>query len=137
MTISETAMAFFDACETGKGWEVCKQYCHEGAPFSCQAEALADITTIEGYTGWTAGILTPIPDGHYALQSFSTDNDRNIVTATSVFKGTQTGEGGPIPPTGKTVAADYAYVMEFKGDKIARMTKIWNDAHSLKQLGWA
>lgn len=137
MTISETAMAFFDACETGKGWEVCKKYCHEGAGFSCQADALADVATLEGYTGWTAGLLTPIPDGHYVLKSFSTDHERNIVTATSVFKGTQTGAGGPIPPTGKAVAAEYAYVMEFKGDKIARMTKIWNDAHSLKQLGWA
>lgn len=137
MTISETAMAFFDACETGKGWEVCKDYCHEGAVFSCQADALAGVETVEGYTGWTAGLLTPVPDGHYDLKSFSTDHERNIVTATSVFKGTQTGEGGPVPPTGNKVAADYAYVMEFEGGKIARMTKIWNDAHSLKQLGWA
>jgi hypothetical protein len=27
--------------------------------------------------------------------------------------------------------------MEFDGDKIRHMTKIWNDGHSLKQLGWA
>lgn len=137
MTISETAMAFFDACETGKGWDMCRKYCHEGAAFSCQADALAEISTVEGYTGWTAAILTPIPDGHYVLKSFSTDHERNIVTATAVFKGTQTGAGGPIPPTGRAVAAEYAYVMEFKGDRIGRMTKIWNDAHSLKQLGWA
>ena len=137
MTISDTAMAFFDASETGKGWDVCKNHCHEGAAFSCQADALADITTIEGYTGWTAGLLTPVPDGHYDLKSFSTDHERSIVTATAVFKGNQTGEGGPVPPTGNAVAADYAYVMEFEGDKIAHMTKIWNDGHSLKQLGWA
>ena len=104
MTISESAMAFFDACETGKGWQVCKEYCHANAPFSCQADALADISTIEGYTAWTAGLLTPVPDGHYVLKSFSTDHERNIVVATSVFKGTQTGEGGPVPPTGNTVA---------------------------------
>jgi hypothetical protein len=29
------------------------------------------------------------------------------------------------------------YVMEFKGDKITHMTKIWNDAVALKALGWA
>jgi predicted ester cyclase len=137
MTITETAMAFFDACETGKGWEACKAYCHDGAPFACQADALAEITSVEGYTGWTAGLLTPIPDGHYELKSFSTDHERNIVTATAVFHGTQSGPGGPMPPTGRKVAADYAYVMEFRGDRIARMTKIWNDGHSLRQLGWA
>jgi len=27
--------------------------------------------------------------------------------------------------------------MQFDGDKIRHMTKIWNDAISLKQLGWA
>jgi hypothetical protein len=48
MGISETAMSFFDACETGKGWDVCRDYCNEGAAFSCQADALADITTVEG-----------------------------------------------------------------------------------------
>ena len=84
-----------------------------------------------------AGLLTPVPDGHCDLKSFSVDHDRNIVTATAVFKGTQTGEGGPVPPTDNKVAADYAYVMEFEGGKISRLTKIWNDVHSLKQLGWA
>jgi hypothetical protein len=29
------------------------------------------------------------------------------------------------------------YVMQFDGDKIRHMTKIWNDGFSLKQLGWA
>jgi putative spermidine/putrescine transport system permease protein len=31
----------------------------------------------------------------------------------------------------------YVYAMEFDGEKIRHMTKIWNDAHSLRQLGWA
>jgi len=26
--------------------------------------------------------------------------------------------------------------MAFEGDKIRHMTKIWNDVHSLRQLGW-
>lgn len=88
MTISETALAFFDACETGQGWDECAQYCHEGATFSCQADALAEITTVEGYTTWTRDLLTPVPDGHYELKSFSTDDERSVVTAFASFKGT-------------------------------------------------
>ena len=57
--------------------------------------------------------------------------------AYGVFRGTHTGEGGPVPPTGKQVEADYVYVMQFDGDKIRHMTKIWNDSISLSQLGWA
>ncbi len=137
MSITETAMAFFDACETGKGGEGCKDYCQEGATFSCQADALAEITTDEGYADWMKGLLTLTPDGNYELKSFATDAERGRVCAFAVFHGTHTGEGGPVPPTGKKVAADYVYDMEFDGGKIRHMTKIWNDGHSLKQLGWA
>lgn len=137
MSIEATAREFFDACETGKGWEVCQQWCHSDASFACQADALADIKTIEGYTGWTKGLLTPVPDGNYELKGFAADNERNIVLAFSVFHGTQTGEGGPVPPTGKTVAAEYVYAMSFEGGKIRHMTKVWNDVISLRQLGWA
>ncbi len=42
----------------------------------------------------------------------------------------------PVPPTGKRVQADYVYVMQFDGDRIRHMTKIWNDVASLQQLGW-
>lgn len=136
MTMEKTAWAFFDACETGKGWDGCKAHCHQDATFSAQADALADVTTVEGYAEWMKGLLTPIPDGHYELKSFSVDEARSIVTAFAVFHGTHTVDG-PVPATGRTVAADYVYAMEFDGDKIRHMTKIWNDVHSLKQLGWA
>lgn len=135
--ISETAERFFDACETGKGWEECRQYCHDGATFSAQAGAIADINTIEAYTEWMKGLLTPVPDGHYELRSFAVDEARNNVSAYAVFRGTQTGPGGPVPPTGQSVEADYVYCMQFDGDKISHMTKIWNDVISLQQLGWA
>jgi len=135
-TIKATARQFFDACETGKGWDGCKQYCHPDASFSAQAGALTGVNTLAGYTDWMKGLFTPVPDGAYELRSFGVDDERNSVTAYAVFRGTHTADGGPVPPTGKKVEADYVYVMEFDGDKIRRMTKIWNDVESLKQLGW-
>ncbi len=136
MGIADTAMKFFNACETGKGWEGCKEHCHGSATFSGQADALADVTTLEGYADWMKGLLVPCPDGHYEMKAFSTDEGRGIVTAFAVFHGTHTVDG-PVPATGKAVAADYVYAMEFDGPKIKHMTKIWNDGHSLRQLGWA
>ena len=134
--IKTTAEKFFDTCETGKGWESCKQYCHPGASFSAQAGALVNVSTLEAYTDWMKGLLTPIPDGRYELRSFAVDEDRKNAIAYAVFRGTHTGEGGPVPPTGKAVEADYVYVMQFEGDKIRHMTKVWNDGISLRQLGW-
>jgi len=135
-TIREQAEQFFDACETGKGWEVCQEFCHPNATFSAQAGALTEVETLEGYTEWMKGLFTPVPDGRYELRSFAVDEARNNVSAFAVFHGTHTGEGGPVPPTGKSVSADYVYVMEFDGDRIRHMTKVWNDGVSLQQLGW-
>ncbi len=135
-SIKETAERFFDACETGKGWEACREYCDPQATFSAQAEALAGVDTLEAYTDWMKGLFSPVPDGSYEVRSFAVDEGRNHVAVYSIFRGTHTGEGGPVPPTGKRVEADYVYIMEFDGDRIRHMTKVWNDGFSLKQLGW-
>ncbi len=133
----EKARHFFEACETGKGWDECKVFCTSEATFSAQTGALAGIDTLEGYTLWMKNLLTPIPDGHYELKSFSEDKEHQVVTAFAVFHGTQTGPGGPVNPTGKSLSADYVYAMEFEGGLIKHMTKIWNDNITLEQLGWA
>lgn len=135
-SIKQTAEQFFDACETGKGWEACKRHCHPQATFSAQADALAGVETLEGYTDWMKGLFTPVPDASYEVRCFAVDEGRNSVAAYAVFRGTHTGEGGPVPPTGKRLEGDYVYVMQFDGDRIRHMTKIWNDGFSLKQLGW-
>jgi hypothetical protein len=57
-------------------------------------------------------------------------DDRNSVCAF------HTGEGGPYPPTGKSMTADYVYVTDFEGDKIRTLTKIWNAGWAIKELGW-
>jgi predicted ester cyclase len=136
-SIRDVAERFFDACETGKGWQGCERYCHPGATFAAQTGALDGIDTLEAYTEWMKGLLTPLPDGNAEVRSFAVDEARNNVAAFGVFRGTHTGDGGPVPPTGKSVAADYVYVMDFEGDKIRHMTKIWNDGFTLRQLGWA
>jgi predicted ester cyclase len=135
--ILEQAKSFFEACETGQGWEGCSLYCHPEATFSAQAGALSGIETVEAYCEWMKNLFTPVPDGRYELKFFALDEERNCVAAFAVFHGTQTGPGGPGEPTGNTVAADYVYAMQFDGDRIRHMTKIWNDTISLQQLGWA
>ena len=131
------AKRFFEACETGKGWDTCKMFCDPNATFSSQTGALADISTLEGYTEWMKNLFTPIPDGHYELKFFSADEADQSVAAFAVFHGTQTGPGGPVEATGNSISADYVYHIVFDGGRIKHMTKIWNDTISLQQLGWA
>jgi predicted ester cyclase len=135
-TIAETARAFFDACETGKGWEACKSYCKPDASFSAQAEPLAEVRTLQQYADWMKGMLVVLPDARYEVKSFAVDSQRNNVCAYAVFSGTHKGEGGPVPPTGKKTNTDYVYVMDFDGGKIRHMTKIWHAGWAMKELGW-
>ena len=135
-SITEIAAKFFEACESGKGWEVCKSYCKPNATFSAQAEPLADVHSLRQYADWMKSVLIFIPDGRYELKSFATDANAKSVCAYGVFSGTHTGEGGPCPPTGKSMKTDYVYVMDFDGDKIRHMTKIWHSGLAMKALGW-
>lgn len=136
-SMNEIAGKFFEACETGQGWEGCKAYCSADATFSAQASPLAEIKTLEGYTDWMKGIAGLFPGARYDLKSFATDEERKNVAAYAVFHATHTGEGGPVPPTGKSMHTDYVYVMQFEGEKIVHMTKIWNAELALKEVGWA
>lgn len=136
-SIAAIAESFFANCEAGQGWNACKVYCTPEATFAAQAEPLAGVTTLAQYTEWMKGLLTILPDGRYELKSFAVDPERNNVAAYGVFSGTHTGPGGPCAPTGKGTRTDYVYVMQFKGDKISHMTKIWHSGLAMKDLGWA
>ena len=135
-SITEVAKKFFEACEAGKGWQECSAYCETDATFSSQAEPLVGMKSLHEYTDWMKGLLTFVPDARYELRSFGTDDERKSVCAYGVFYGTHTGPGGPCPPTGKSVKTDYVYVMDFDGEKIRHMTKIWHAGIAMKQLGW-
>jgi predicted ester cyclase len=136
-SITETAEHFFAACEAGHGWLACQADCHPDATFSVQADALAGVNTLQGYADWMQGLLTLMPDAGYDLKAFATDEARQTVVAYAVFSATHTGEGGPVPPTGKHTHTDYVYAMRFEGGKIRHMDKIWNDGFALRELGWA
>jgi predicted ester cyclase len=135
-TITGIAKDFFAACETGKGWDVCKAYCTADATFTAQAEPLADVTTLAQCADWMKGLMTILPNGSYEVKSFATDAERNNVAAYGVFSGTHTGPGGPCAPTGKSTRSDYVYMMQFTGEKISHMTKIWHSGLAMKELGW-
>jgi hypothetical protein len=77
ISLTDVAEAFFDACETGKGWEVCGAYCTPNATFAAQAEPLLEVKTLAQYIDWMKGMLTVLPDARYEVKSFATDSARN------------------------------------------------------------
>src|SRR5439155_21844969 len=70
-TFTDTARAFFDACDTGEGWEACSAYCHADATLAVQAVPLADVTTLKDYADGVKALLVFVPDGSYEMKSFA------------------------------------------------------------------
>ena len=134
-SISANAKLFFDACETGKGWDACSAFCQENATFSAQSEPLVEIKDLKTYTEWMKGLANiTMPECKYDIKSW-TSNETQVV-GYAVFSGTHTGEGGPVAATGKSTVSDYVYVMNFDNGKINHMTKIWNAPWAMRELGW-
>jgi predicted ester cyclase len=135
-SMKETAKKLFHACESGEGWEVCQQFCTPDATFSAQADALAEMKTLKAYADWMKSVYIFAPDASYEIKSFGVDEECNNISGYGIFRATHTHEGGPVPPTGKSIECDYAFFMQFKDNKVRHMTKIWNDVLSYRQFGW-
>ncbi len=106
--IKDVAERFFVACEDGKGWDVCKEFCHPDATFSAQAPALAEITTVEGYTDWMKGLYTFLTGARYDLKSFGVDEERGNVTALPCSTERTPAKAGPCLPPARAPRANTA-----------------------------
>lgn len=139
MTLFEVATSFFNACESLEGWEGCRKYVAENATFEAQCEPLTDISSVEAYCEWMAGLgRGPLIGCSYELHSSAYDENNNSALFFATFNGKHTGEGGPVPPTGNQTATYYVYVLKMDSDnKVSHMTKIWNAPWTMCELGWA
>jgi hypothetical protein len=138
MTAFENAKKFFDACEAAAGWAGCQNYVVPDAPFVAQSEPLVEVTTVEAYCNWMAGLGTvTAPGATYNLHASCYDEENKAAIFFATYHATHTGDGGPVPPTGKTTHSDYVYVLTMSDDnKVAKMVKIWNASWALRELGW-
>ena len=135
--IRSVALQFTEAIDAGQGRDACRTFCHPGATFACQGEMLAGIDTVEAYTEWIEATGRTFPDFGGDVRAVGSDEERRCVLIYGRNWGTHTGEGGPVPPTGKRFERDGVYVFTFDGDRISHMTLVTNDAVLAGQLGWA
>ncbi len=61
-TITETARAFFEPCESGKGSSVCRIGCTPDVSFAAQAEPLAEVRTLEQSTERMKALMAVLTD---------------------------------------------------------------------------
>lgn len=134
----ENASRFFEACEGLQGWDGCKQYVADGAPFVAQCEPLTGMKTVEEYCEWVAGLgHGPLPGCSYQLHSSAYDEASRTALFFATFSATHNGDGGPVEPTGKQTSTDYVYALTMnEAGQVERMCKVWNASWCLRELGW-
>jgi hypothetical protein len=139
MSAFENATQFVHACDGLKGWDACKEFVAGGAPFTAQSGALVEVNTVEAYYAWLEGVCNgPLKGCSYEVNHSAYDEASRTAVFVSTFTGTHNGDGGPVPPTGKTSASHYVYCLTMNAEgKVEKMLKVWNDAWMLKELGWA
>lgn len=138
MTPFKNAEKFFHNCESSAGWDACKEYVTDDAPFIAQSEPLVEVKTVKDYVDWMAGFGTvTAPGSNYELHTSAYDEANNTAIFFATYIATHSGEGGPVPPTNQTTNSHYVYAIKINDDgKIESMTKIWNAPWAMRELGW-
>ena len=135
----DNARKFFAACEAAEGWDGCQQYVAADAAFEAQSEPLVDVRTVRDYCEWMAAFGTiTAPGSTYDLHSSSYDAETRTAIFFATYHARHTGEGGPVPPTGKETHSHYVYALTMNSeDKVGKMVKIWNAPWAMRELGWS
>jgi hypothetical protein len=85
--------------------------------------------------GWE-GCKEYVAEGaEFSAQSEPIADIKTVQAAT--FHATHSGEGGPVPPTGKETHTHYVYFLTMNDDdKVEKMVKVWNAPWAMTELGW-
>ncbi len=75
------------------------------------------------------------PDAVEYIEDIFADEDK--VAVRHRFRGTQTGQMGPFPPSGKVMDATYIAIYRVEGDRICEAWVEWDNLAGLRQLGHA
>eukprot|EP00013_Stygamoeba_regulata_P026853 CAMPEP_0177655664 /NCGR_PEP_ID=MMETSP0447-20121125/15105_1 /TAXON_ID=0 /ORGANISM="Stygamoeba regulata, Strain BSH-02190019" /LENGTH=145 /DNA_ID=CAMNT_0019159633 /DNA_START=134 /DNA_END=571 /DNA_ORIENTATION=- len=135
-SVIDVATAFFEACETGKGWEGCKEFATADATFEC---AVLPQKRLDEYTEWMKGLVSGIaPDAKYEILS-KTSNETQVVFV-CLFHGTHTLPGGPVPVADppKKMSCPYTYTITVDPatNKVTSLYKVFDIFSGFSAWGW-
>jgi predicted ester cyclase len=87
----------------------------------------------EGIRGMVEGAWTAFPDYHEEVHELISEGDRVVVHLT--ISGTQQGQWGSLPATGRHAQFDEIVILQIRDSKILRQRGIVDNLSALRQLG--
>lgn len=99
----------------------------------CQATPEVDVRSLQGFKEFLKQDATVFPDSIQTLKHVLAEGDLVAVWAT--YEGTQRGQMGPFPPTGKKMQVDFGAILRVENGMIAELWVTWDNMAALAQLG--
>jgi len=91
------------------------------------------VTSLDEFKAFLETDFASIPNSVMDIDMIFSAGDKVAVRAH--YSGTQTGQMGPFPPSGKTVRLVFIGILRIENDKIAEMWVEWDNVSVLTQLG--
>lgn len=99
----------------------------------CQATPQVQVRSLAAFKEFIRQDRAAIPDQQLEVRYLVAEDDKVAFWAT--YKGTQTGQMGPFPPSGKYAELDFAGVHRLEDGKIVESWVTWDNVTILSQLG--
>ena len=87
----------------------------------------------DGVRDMVEGAWTAFPDYHEEVHELIDEGDRVVLHLT--ISGTQQGQWGPLPPTGKRAQFDEIVILQIREGKVVRQRGVVDNLSALRQLG--
>ena len=91
------------------------------------------VTSLEEFKAFLHADLASVPDAMQEINRIFSSGDMVALHAT--YSGTQTGQMGPFPPSGKQLELPFIGLLRVENGKIAEIWVEWDNLNALAQLG--
>ena len=99
----------------------------------CQATPELIIESLDAFKEFIRMDRMSIPDQKLIVKMLVAEGD--LVAFWATYTGTQTGQMGPFPPTGKSAELDFSGVHRLENGKVVETWVTWDNITILSQLG--
>jgi predicted ester cyclase len=99
----------------------------------CQATPEVVVTNRDQFIQYLKADAAIVPDSHQTLHHLVAEGD--LVAFWLTYEGTQSGQMGPFPPSGKKMHLDVGGVFRVRNGELAELWVTWDNLAALVQLG--
>jgi steroid delta-isomerase-like uncharacterized protein len=117
----------------GRQWDLLDRIVAPNFVRHCQATPQVDVGSLGAFKEYLQQDAAVVPDSTQTLKHMVAERDFVAIWVT--YAGTQQGQMGPFPPSGKRMQVDFGAFLRIEDGKIAEMWVTWDNMAALAQLG--